>query len=104
MIDSGTNPQSAFFDDFSLDGPAAGPDSDFDDDGDVDGNDFLLIQRGLGTTTTGADITAWKANFGMGAAVGAVGAVPEPATAVGAALCALLGLGLGRRRSAATHG
>jgi hypothetical protein len=91
-------PQSAFFDDFSLEGPAPGQAGDFDGDQDVDGNDFLIIQRGLGTTTTGADIATWKANYGQ-TAVGAIGAVPEPATVSGAAIFALAGLmGLRRRR------
>jgi hypothetical protein len=55
---------------------------DFDGDGDVDGNDFLLWQRGLGTTplmagaahgdadgdrdVDGADLGLWSGNFGQG--------------------------------------
>jgi hypothetical protein len=69
-------------------GPVAKP-GDIDVDGDVDGQDFLLIQRGLGTTTSAADIAAWKANFAT--AVGATGAVPEPST-LGLALV-LVGVG-----------
>ncbi|RIK82944.1 MAG: hypothetical protein DCC67_06450 [Planctomycetota bacterium] len=67
--------------------------SDFDNDGDVDGNDFLLIQRGFGTTTGPSDIAAWKTNFGTTAATSAVGAVPEPGAvllAIGAACGGLL--------------
>lgn len=99
MYNTGTSPMSAFFDDFSLDGPAVA-DVDLDNDGDVDGNDLLLIQRGLGTTTTAADFTAWQAAFGTGGATVAAGAVPEPATAVGAAMFALFAVAAGRRRRA----
>jgi hypothetical protein len=57
-------------------GFSAGNPSDVDDDGDVDGNDFLLIQRGLGGTFDAGDIAAWRANFGQ---MGVISAVPEPA-------------------------
>ena len=59
------------------------PDSDADNDGDTDGNDFLI----------------WQRNYGMGAATASAGAVPEP---TGASLIALAVGGLlltGRRRS-----
>jgi hypothetical protein len=73
---------------------AAPSDPDFDNDGDVDGQDFLTWQRNVGVGTTnatgdadgnsivnGADLAAWRAEFGPAAAA-AVGSVPEPATAV----------------------
>jgi hypothetical protein len=91
-----TDPQSAFFDDFSLTGPAAGLPGDVDGNGKVDGHDFLLIQRGLGSTYTSADVAAWKANFGTPAAQ-AASAVPEPA-ALAAAMVGLLGVASARRR------
>jgi hypothetical protein len=77
-------------------------DADFDDDGDVDGNDFLRWQRnvGLGAGATNAqgdadgngavnatDLTLWKGEFGS--AVPAAGAVPEPATAALALLASM---------------
>jgi hypothetical protein len=46
---------------------------DFDADGDADGNDFLVWQRGLGSTHDATDLADWRAAFG-----GAVAAVPEP--------------------------
>ncbi|HEX6961188.1 MAG TPA: hypothetical protein VF175_04930 [Lacipirellula sp.] len=118
MIDGvfNTDPgQSAFFDDFSLQGPGmGGDDADFDDDGDVDGRDFLVWQRNLGTTSgatnsvgdadgDGAvdadDLAIWEGNFGTGAAVAAAGTIPEPASGA-LALLAVVGLAAaGRGRS-----
>ncbi|MBA3484780.1 MAG: autotransporter-associated beta strand repeat-containing protein [Pirellulales bacterium] len=78
---------------------AAAPiaDADFDNDGDVDGADFLTWQQGLGLTgaaatnaagnadgdmdVDGDDLAVWRTEFGP-AAVAGVGAVPEPATAL----------------------
>ena len=71
-------------------------DADFDGDNDVDGADFLIWQRGLGVGATNAagnadgdadvdaaDLAIWKTQFGTGVpAVGAIGAVPEPAGGV----------------------
>lgn len=91
---------------------AAGNDADFDNDGDVDGADFLTWQRGLGLTgaaatnmagnangdmvINGADLTVWRNNFGL-PAVPAVGAVPEPSAAL--LLCVGLAALAVRRRS-----
>ncbi|MCC6494023.1 MAG: hypothetical protein IT424_13495 [Pirellulales bacterium] len=72
---------------------AGGTPGDIDSDGDVDGADFLAIQRGFGTTTSAADMTTWRTNFGTGSAVAAAGAVPEPSAAllaIGAGLGALV--------------
>jgi hypothetical protein len=98
MIDgvSNTGAQSAFFDDFSLTAAGGAP-GDYDGNGVVDGNDFLVIQRGFGSLYSSTDINTWKANYGNGAAVGAVGAVPEPAGA-GLALLGAAALGVVRRR------
>jgi len=52
--------------------------ADVDGDGDVDGNDFLIIQRGIGSTYSATDVAAFKAQYGQG--TGAVTAVPEPAS------------------------
>jgi hypothetical protein len=68
-------------------------DADFDDDGDVDGNDLLAWQRGLGPGATHAegdangdgvanavDLAVWRYQAGWTEAVVVAGAaVPEPA-------------------------
>jgi len=66
-------------------------DADFDGDNDVDGQDFLIWQRGLGVGTMiasgdaddngmvdAADLAVWKAQFGGGASVATLSAIPEP--------------------------
>jgi hypothetical protein len=98
-----------FLDNFQA-GAIAG---DFDADGDVDGADFLTWQRGLGITGTAtvgqgdangdmnvnaADLAIWRQNFGPGASVSAVGAVPEPAAWLLALLSsAAIGIAVRRR-------
>jgi hypothetical protein len=73
---------------------SAPADADVDNDGDVDGRDFLIWQRGNGTASgatngqgdangdgavNAADLAAWRGRFGA-AASAATAAVPEPAT------------------------
>ncbi len=60
--------------------PAPG---DFDLDGDVDGNDFLLWQRGLGGTYSDLDLADWKNHYGASDPIALQAAqrtVPEPNT------------------------
>jgi hypothetical protein len=89
--------------------PVPVEDANFDNDADVDGNDFLIWQRGVGVgtdnahgdandshTVDGADLAIWKAKFGTPQTILAV---PEPSTtACGALAIAAL---LRRRRRAA---
>ncbi len=90
--------------------PPAG-DADFNDDGKVDGLDFLTWQRGFGTAGTptngdangdslvnGDDLTIIKQKFGGPPAVAASGAVPEPATSALVALALCAGAAIRRRR------
>jgi hypothetical protein len=83
--------------------------ADFDRDGHVDGADFLLWQRQLGSTVAagsgadgnsdthvdGLDLAIWKGGFGSSTAAttGAGVAVPEPSSLLTAALGGLLLLG-----------
>ena len=90
---------------------------DFDLDRDVDGNDFLIWQRHMGTTSGGrfdqgdanldgainaADLTIWRSSHGfqtapITATMPAGSAVPEPSS-VGLLLVGVAGLGRLRRR------
>jgi hypothetical protein len=67
-------------------GEFAGSGVDTDNDGDVDGTDFLALQR-----TDPSLIAAWSAEFGTTAAQASGAAVPEPASGV-ALLLGLAGL------------
>ncbi|BBO33607.1 dockerin type I domain-containing protein [Lacipirellula parvula] len=98
--------------------PGAG---DYNNDGKVDGADFLAWQRGFGSSVTpgsgadgsgngvvdAADLTIWKSSFGSATAAGevATAAVPEPAT-LSTLLIALgcLGGRSSRRAAARTRG
>jgi hypothetical protein len=90
-------------DDFTI---TYAPSADFDQDQDVDGKDFIQMQRGLGTTS-GASISIgdankdgavdaldtffWRRQFGTTRDAPAVMAVPEPIGAglLATALCTL---------------
>jgi probable HAF family extracellular repeat protein len=50
---------------------------DFNGDGDVDGNDFLIWQRGVGGVHDAATLAEWRAHFDASASAAARG-VPEP--------------------------
>jgi hypothetical protein len=95
------------FKDFSVTVGGA-EDADFNNDGSVDGQDFLIWQRGLGVgvdngagdangsgTVDAADLAIWRNRFG-GAATAAAGAIPEPSTAA-LVLLALGGAALTRK-------
>jgi hypothetical protein len=94
-----------------------GDNADFNGDNVVDGNDFLAWQRNMGTGTTkvqgdangngvvdAADLAIWKTQFGTNPntppAVGAVAAIPEPATAGLAAVAMFASLAVVRRKRA----
>jgi hypothetical protein len=94
---------------FTLSPLTPSEDADFNNDGHIDGADFLIWQRGLGAPGTnatgdangdgnvnGVDLGIWKNLFAT-AAVAAGGAVPEPAAGVLAAMV-VAALGCAGRR------
>jgi MYXO-CTERM domain-containing protein len=95
----------------SVSGGAAG-DADFNNDGRVDGNDFLAWQRNLGATgatnsqgdangdgaVDAADLGVWRSSFGSGAAAVNAATVPEPTALALAAPLLLLAAARRRRR------
>jgi hypothetical protein len=63
----------------ALDFISTGPNGDYDNDGDVDGRDFLRWQRGNSPSPLSAtDLAVWQANYGTGGLT-ALQSVPEPA-------------------------
>jgi autotransporter-associated beta strand protein len=66
---------------------------DFDNDGDVDGRDFLLWQRNPGI----GNLADWQANYGAGPLVANATSVPEPATLLGLLTVAAAALAKRRR-------
>ncbi|MBX3432271.1 MAG: autotransporter-associated beta strand repeat-containing protein [Pirellulales bacterium] len=101
-IGSGAAFESAFFTGTghlsvtTLGAPIVTP-GDFNGDGRVDGSDFLQWQRGASPSAT--DLTAWRTNYGVGAATPTVGAVPEPSAVLLTLGCGLAALGLLKRRN-----
>ncbi len=94
--------------------PLDDPTADFDEDGDVDGADFLAWQRGFGVTSlaalehgdgnhdgsvSAADLALWQGAFGAAATSAAASAVPEPGTLMMLGVATMLvGVRRGRRR------
>ena len=85
--------------------------ADFDGDGDVDGRDFVVWQRGFGTGSTletgdannsgtvdGDDLLIWQGQYGQEPGeFAAASAVPEPTSAALVVLCLTSILGIRRR-------
>jgi hypothetical protein len=110
MFNTEVNPQSAFFDDLSLDLAVAGVPGDYNNNGTVDAADYVLWRNGgpleneVATpgTATPEDYTQWRARFGNTAGSGSINLlaaapVPEPATS-GLGMIAVLVAAVIRRR------
>jgi hypothetical protein len=97
---------------FDLIAAAPANNADFNNDGKVDGADFLIWQKGQGLSgqtnknngdangdgnVNGADLALWKTKFGGPPASAAAAGVPEPSS-IGLAACALAAL-LAKRRA-----
>jgi hypothetical protein len=91
---------------------SAAANGDFNDDGTVDGADFLAWQRGFGTTSGGTlangdangdgaingdDLTIWKNQYGTAQVAPTTASIPEPAT-LGMIAVAGLGMAAANRR------
>jgi autotransporter-associated beta strand protein len=86
---------------------AAASPADFNHNGIVDGADYLMWRKGLGTTYTPSDYNTWRTQFGETAGMGAAAAmantaIPEPATLLQIILAASSCLCPCRRRSTAS--
>lgn len=95
------------------------PFADFNDDGVVDGADFVMHRNSGGTAgnsvTAGAGLNEWRQQFGesvpdlaamdmmLSAAVGSGGAVPEPGSALYVVVCGIVLACARFRRSAGTR-
>jgi hypothetical protein len=73
------NPVQIVLDNFRLIGPEdPGNPGDFDNDGDIDGRDFLSWQRGESPNPFSAgDLADWQTHYGTGQ-LGSFSAIPEP--------------------------
>lgn len=70
---------------------AQGQPGDFDGDGDVDGDDFLVWQRGESPSPLSQeDLAAWQESYGSVSDVNDSLTVPEPASLYSGVLCVLL--------------
>jgi hypothetical protein len=85
-------------DNISFEGAFATPfGGDFDFNDVVDGNDFLIWQRGESPEAgSAAEFALWKANYGQSAPIPEISAVPEPGCLVLTGLAALGLLAVGR--------
>ncbi len=95
---SQTSPWVGYIDNVRISATAGTP-GDFDGDGDVDGRDFLVWQRG-GTTPAldPALLGQWQTNYGMGGLTAGFAAVPEPTCGLHGIMAVAIGLTCGRKR------
>ena len=92
------SPDKVLYGQFDL--GVAPPDADFNNDGIVDGLDFLAWQRGdTPESGSAAELTLWQSQYGQTVPVSVTGnLVPEPTTFCLLSLCGMTFLGARRRR------
>ena len=94
----GTNAggRAAFVAKFTAELPETG--ADFDDDGDVDGADFLAWQQGeVSNPPSQSDLDTWQASFGTSSTLTTTASIPEASSLLLGALAAV-GVLVWRRR------
>lgn len=98
ILGTGTNGGAIYqIDNFRLISLVEEETGDFDNDGDVDGRDFLMWQRGQSPNPGSAsDLALWQAEYNGGLLV-ATTAVPEPATLSMMAIVGLMLVGRAKR-------
>ena len=73
---------------------------DYDNDGDVDGRDFLVWQRGGSPSPlSSTDLTTWQTNYGTPGPLASMTAVPEPSAVLLVVFGSILGFSTVRGRS-----
>ena len=84
-------------DNFKVETFSSTPSADFDADGDVDGRDFLVWQRGAAPGgATPANLALWQSQYGT-PSTAVLGAVPEPSSLLLLSLGSVLSLSMRRR-------
>lgn len=79
--DFGNLTSEAYIDNVYVNSSVTSENGDFDNDGDVDGNDFLKWQRGMSPNSgSPGDLALWQSTYGQGTLVAPVASVPEPAS------------------------
>jgi hypothetical protein len=77
---------------------------DFNQDGEVDGADYVIWRTGMGTTYSQQDYTVWRTHFGYASAAGSGAAqsqssIPEPTALTLALIAATFITNLATRRA-----
>ncbi|QEG35152.1 hypothetical protein [Bythopirellula goksoeyrii] len=79
--DFGNQTSEVYIDNVYVNSSVTSENGDFDNDGDVDGADFLKWQRGMSPNPGSAgDLELWQTTYGSGPLVAPIASIPEPAS------------------------